>query len=435
MKKKTALLLSAGMCLSLLTGCGGGSFAENTASENGGNTGGSTMSIMISGTESDAYTQCIKDLIAEFNSGNEYGVTITPEFLATSDYKTKLSTMMASDAEPDLFFTYELSFLENYVNGDKVVSLQEYLDADAEWAGHFNSGTLEQLTFDGSTYAIPFAQCIAVMYYNADIFAQYNLSVPTTYEEYCSVCDTLLANGVTPVALASTSDDAWLVSQYIQQLANGIAGYDLFDSLNQKTGKWNDPAFVQAATLFQEEVNKNYFEKGFTGVGNDEARAIFQNGQAAMYFNGTWEVPNLDSEELCSIAGSVGCFTMPAVDPQYADISVGALDGSFAVSKNCQNVDAAVAFLKMLTSDEWEGKLLYEYGKLPSTSMEIDSEKISSLCQKVIECMNGQKALTAWFDRMDTDLGNEFNNCGVAISNGDDPQETYDNLQSYSESN
>ena len=49
--------------------------------------------------------------------------------------------------------------------------------------------------------------------------------------------------------------------------------------------------------------------------------------------------------------------------------------------------------------------------------------------------MNEQTALTAWFDRMDTDLGNEFNNCGVSISNGDDPQETYDNLQSYAESN
>lgn len=433
MKRKIALLLTLGLSLNLLTGCGGNT--STGSADNEAANGGDTMSLMVSGTESDAYTQGIKKVIEEFNSSNEYGVTIEPEFLATSDYKTKLSTMMASDAEPDLFFTYELSFLENYVNGDKVVSLQEYLDADAEWADHFNGGTLEQVSFDGNTYAIPFAQCIAVMYYNTDIFEQYNLSVPTTYEEYCKVCDTLLENGVTPVALASTSDDAWLVSQYIQQLANGIAGYDLFDSLNNGTGKWNDPAFVEAASLFQEEVNKNYFEKGFTGVGNDEARAIFQNGQAAMYFNGTWEVPNLDSEELCSIAGSVDCFTMPAVDPKYNNVSVGALDGSFAVSKNCKNVDAAVEFLKMLTSDEWESTFLYDYGKLPSTAMEIDSTKISPLCGKVIECMNEQTALTAWFDRMDTDLGNEFNNCGVAISNGDDPQETYDNLQSYAESN
>lgn len=432
MKKMIALALALAMCLSLAA-CGGSSKSES--GEQGGSGDGTVMSLSVSGTESDAFTQGIKDLVAEFNANNEYGVTIEPEFQATSDYKTKLSTTMASDAEPDIFFTYELSFLGNYVNGDKVVDLQEYLDADEEWKNSFNGGVLEQVTYNDHVYAIPFAQSVAVMYYNKDIFAQYNLSVPTTYDEYCRVCDTLVANGVTPVALASTSDDAWLVSQYIQQLSNGIAGYELFDSLNKGVGKWNDPAFVEAAQKFQQEIDKGYFEKGFTGVGNDEARAIFQNGQAAMYFNGTWEVPNLDSEEMCAIAGSVDCFAMPASKSEYNNISMGALDGSFAISKNCQNVDAAIAFLKELTSDKWEGTLLYDYGKLPSTGMEIDESKISSLCANVIKVMNEQQNLTAWFDCMDTDLGNEFNNCGVAISNGDDAQTTYDGLQTYAEAN
>lgn len=50
------------------------------------------------------------------------------------------------------------------------------------------------------------------MYYNKAIFEENGVAVPTTYEEYRQVCDTLVANGVTPVALASTPDDAWLVS-------------------------------------------------------------------------------------------------------------------------------------------------------------------------------------------------------------------------------
>lgn len=393
------------------------------------------MSLSVSGTESDAYTQGIKDLVAEFNANNDYGVTIEAEFQATNDYKTKLSTTMASDAEPDIFFTYELSFLENYVNGDKVVDLQPYLDADTDWKNSFNGGVLEQVTYDGDVYAIPFAQCVAVMYYNTAIFDQYGLSIPTTYDEYTQICDTLVANGVTPVALASTSNDAWLVSQYIQQLSNGIVGYDLFDSLNKGTGAWNDAAFVQAAELFQKEIDNNYFEKGFTGVGNDEARALFQNGQAAMYFNGTWEVPNLSDESLCAEAANISCFAMPAYNSQYNNISMGALDGSFAISKNCQNVDAAIDFLKRLTSADYAGTMLYDYGKLPSTNIDIDTSKISSLCADAINVMNEQTALTAWFDRMDTDLGNEFNNCGVAISNGDDAQTTYDDLEAYAQAN
>ena len=95
------------------------------------------------------------------------------------------------------------------------------------------------------------------MYYNKAIFDKYGLEVPTTYDEYVQVCDTLKENGVTPVALASTADDAWLVSQYIQQLSDGIKGEDLFNSLKDGTGKWNDEGMVEAGKLFQEEVNKD----------------------------------------------------------------------------------------------------------------------------------------------------------------------------------
>ena len=152
---------------------------------------------------------------------------------------------------------------------------------------------LEPLTYDGEVYAIPTQQSTAIMYYNKAIFDKYGLEVPTTYDEYVQVCDTLKENGVTPVALASTADDAWLVSQYIQQLSDGIKGEDLFNSIKDGTGKWNDEGMVEAGKLFQEEVNKGYFEDGFTGVSREEAQLQFANGQTAMYFNGCWE--NLQS--------------------------------------------------------------------------------------------------------------------------------------------
>lgn len=53
----------------------------------------------------------------------------------------------------------------------------------------------------------------------------------------------------------------------------------------------------------------------------------------------------------------------------------------------------------------------------------------------MIKCFEAQTNLTAWFDRMDTDLGNEFNNSSIAIANGDDAQGALDNLQEYAEAN
>ena len=61
MKRKIALLLTLGLSLNLLTGCGGNTSTGSADNESAN--GGDTMSIMVSGTESDAYTQGIKKVI------------------------------------------------------------------------------------------------------------------------------------------------------------------------------------------------------------------------------------------------------------------------------------------------------------------------------------------------------------------------------------
>ena len=78
--------------------------------------------------------------------------------------------------------------------------------------------------------------------------------------------------------------------------------------------------------------------------------------------------------------------------------------------------------------------LLYDYGRTPATNCELDESKLNALNATFLTVLSEQKALTPWFDRMDTDMGNEFNNESVAISNGDDPQEAFDSLQAYYES-
>ena len=235
MKKFTVCLLIGAMAASMLTGCGsnGGS---SDSSDSKADSSSETMTIMMNGSDSDAYMEGYRKIIDGFNESNEYGVKVEIQNVTNSDYKTKLTTMMASDSETDIIFTWELGYLENFVNGDKIVSLQKYLDEDEEWKNSFNGGILDPLTYDGEVYAIPTQQSTAIMYYNKAIFDKYGLEVPTTYDEYVQVCDTLKENGVTPVALASTADDAWLVSQYIQQLSDGIKGEDLFNSIKQENG-------------------------------------------------------------------------------------------------------------------------------------------------------------------------------------------------------
>ncbi len=391
------------------------------------------LTLMENASESDSILNAMRDVVAEFNETNEYGVTIEMENLANADYKTKLSTVMAADSEPDIFFTWELGYLGNFVNGGKVIDLQEYLDADPEWRDSFNAGILEPLTYDGDVYGIPTTTTCAMMYYNKTIFEEQGLEVPTTIEELEAVCDKLLEAGITPFALGGTPEDAWLVSQIIQELANGIAGYDLYASLVDGTGAWNDPAFVEAAQLLQKWIDAGYFEEGFTGVGNNEARSLFGMGMTAMYYNGGWCNATFSDESATDIVGEIGVFAMPASNPENAGTIMGSVNRSYAISKNCKNVDAAVAFLKFITAKEFQETLVYDYASNPSTQIEVDNSKLNDLAVATIDLIGAQEHLTAWFDRVNTDMGNEFNNSANAIANGDDPQEIYDTLQAFYE--
>lgn len=417
-KMAAAIAVMAATAACALSGCDG-SAGESEAKEP------EVLTIMLNGTASDAYVEGYQRIIDAFNAENAYGVRIEPEFVSNTDYKLKLATMMATETQPDMIYTWELGYLENYVKAGKITELSDYLEEDAGWKERFRRGCLEQETYDGAVYGIPTAQCMAVMYYNKKIFAQYGLEAPSTYEEYCSVCDRLLA---------ATAEDGWLVSQYIQQLGNGIAGYELFEGIKNGTGRWNDPAILEAAELFCTELKKGYFAEGYLDVSGDEAKELFQTGQAAMYFNGSWEIPNLNDPKACPMAEQIGCFVMPAKNSECQNVAVGALDNSFAVTTNCENPEAAVAFLKFWTSEENASMLLYEYGRLPAVSVEVDEGRLSPLSRDVISCFEAQQALTPWFDRVDADLGAKFNEICVEIARGADAKEMLDAVQEYVQS-
>ena len=108
MKKKfVAVLLSALTAGSLLlSGCGGESSSGDSGSGSSG--GDDTLTVMCVGTEADTYIDAYNAIAEKFSEDNEYGVTVEIEFYENEQYKTKLTTLMASNAVPDIFFTWEL---------------------------------------------------------------------------------------------------------------------------------------------------------------------------------------------------------------------------------------------------------------------------------------------------------------------------------------
>jgi len=435
MNKKllTALLCMILIASVVLSGCGssnGGS--EGGSGSNGDNAdGGETLTVMCVGTEADTYLDAYKSIAEKFSKDNEYGVTVNIEFYENEQYKTKLTTLMASNAVPDLFFTWELSYLQPFVAGGKVADITSYLEEDQEWKDQFSDGTLELLSYNDKNYGVPTQKTLCVMFYNKQIFAENGVEVPTSYDEFLAACETLKKAGVTPMTMSGT--DAWIPAQFVQQIAGGMAGDQLFNDICDGKEVWNNKTHVKAAEEVKTMADAGYFQDGYIGMGPEEAKDLFINGSAAMYFMGAWEAGNIQSG---TIGEDAGAFVLPAYDSLYSNISVGSVDTSFSAAETCKNKEAAVAFLKYWTSQEVEEMLLYDVGRIPANKFEIDENQLTPLLAEILEISNSQAGLTPWWDRQfGAGEGVEFNNTCVAVLGGEDAKTAFDTLQEFAEDN
>ena len=89
-------------------------------------------------------------------------------------------------------------------------------------------------------------------------------------------------------------------------------GADLVDraleiGTDQGAGGAN-PGFVTAGKFLQDIVNEGFFNKGFNGAKDDEARRLFFNGKAGMMLMGTWILAKAKSEAP-EFLTRMGCFS------------------------------------------------------------------------------------------------------------------------------
>lgn len=406
MKKILKILVPlavAGAMLGTLVGCGSNksqpepkSEANKTGEASETSKSGGTISIMVPATSADKQLKWDQDVVQEFNETNSEGVTAELQTYEMEQYKTKLTTLMATNTMADVFLTWELDFLKPFVKGDKVLELDSYLEADPEWKNRFESGVLDPLAFDGKTYGVPSAKAICVMFYNKEVFEKAGVKVPTTSDEFLAACEKLKAVGTVPMTMAGK--DSWIPAQFLQQIANGIGGKKVYDGLISGETAWNNESFVQAGEAISSMVKKGYFQDGYLGMGEVEARKLFLDGKAAMYFMGTWDAATCDAEGN-AVTGKVGAFAMPAKDPANNNVLVGSIDKSFAVAANSKNPKAAVELLKMFSDKKYQEQLTYDYGNIPTSKLEVDESKISKLTSDVLHISSAVTNLTPWFDR------------------------------------
>jgi len=340
--------------------------------------------------------QIVNKIIGEYQTDHP-NVVIKQEVLDNERYKAKIKVLSAVNDLPDVGLTWAAGYLQPFVEGRLFTPLDELLHSELQ--DSFVAGTTEAYAVDGKTYALPLEFNIAPVYYNKKIFARYGLNVPTTYDDFLKIVQTLAENGVEPIALGNK--DRWTGSLWYMYLADRIAGTETLASAIKGTSSFTDPGLVEAAKHVQELVDKNAFNKGFNGLSNDEVKADFMNSKAAMYLMGTWELPNYTTNQGIPqpFRDSIGFFKFPTVGGSRSPIDswVGGPGVGLFVAENSPVKEEAKRFAKYFVK-RWGEESVTGAGVIPATKVDTSKIQLPQLYIDLLNEVNKATSITLFAD-------------------------------------
>ncbi|MGN1191108.1 MAG: extracellular solute-binding protein [Dorea sp.] len=403
-KKLIALGLVAVMAASLAAcGSSDSSSSDDSSSSSGSSDSDKVITFWNIGVENpDALI--MQYAVDQYNQNDsaESGYTIETTSIQNDKYKEKLVIAMSSGECPDMYTSWSGGPLREYIDSGYAQPITDlYKEAGLDQI--YMEAAAAQATFDGELYGVPMLNIsISGVFYNKDLFDKYNLEEPTTISELEEVCDTLVANGVTPFALGNSSK--WQGSMFYQGLATRYAGLDDFRAAYDGSGSFEADCFIYAGDKILEWAEKGYFQEGCNGVSTDDGQdrqALYQE-KAAMLYSGSWYTGTLsaDSEEFYS---HMGWFPFPECDEvdngaEYANICNGTVGDQF-ISFNCTDEKLKEAF-KCVTYYSTDDciSLMVENGKIPPVNNAADLVS-DPLAVEICEYVENATDVQLWYDQ------------------------------------
>jgi glucose/mannose transport system substrate-binding protein len=276
---------------------------------------------------------------------------------AGSAAKAVLATRMQSGDPPDSFQVHAgHELIDSWVKAGKMEPVT-FIFKDEGWLDKYPKGVIDILSYNNEIWSVPVnIHRSNVLWYNKKIFADNNLTPPTTWDEFFSIADKLKAAGVTPLALGDNG--IWASVHLMESILLASMGPDKYRGLWTGTTDWAGPEVKSALETFAKVMK--YVNEDHSALSWDQAAQLLVDGHAAMTIMGDWTEgyfksvgwkPDVDFGYVPS-PGTKGTFIM--------------LSDSFGLPKGAKNRDNAINWLKVLGSKEGQDAFNPLKGSIPA---------------------------------------------------------------------
>jgi len=258
---------------------------------------------------------------------------------------------------------------------------------------------------DGKQYFLPIGYNWNGIYYNKEVFAQYNLQPPRTWDEFMALCDTLLVNGVTPLSLSGS--DPFMAALWIDYLDLRLNGADFHRQLGNGEIPYDDARVRAVFELWRSLFNQGYFLEDARNMSSltslmatirgDKGEVV--SNKAAMVLSGSLYMDDLPEP----FRPELDFFPFPSIDPTLPSSEVVFSIG-YMIPANAPHRSEALTFLTYLGSEQAQA-ILYQNANsglyAPARIMDGAGELPATVQQGIQLVQNSEKVGIPYFLSID----------------------------------
>lgn len=412
-KKTLALGLAIVMCIGLV-GCGSkpsdSSSSANptkapstTDTDKGSKAEKVSITIATNWGEGDSKYDYFYPAFQKFQEENADTMDIKLETYSTEDYKTKIKVQTASGDLPDVFTYWGGSMINDMKDAGLLLEADQYFSDSTEVErDDFNPSSFDYYTAaDGKTYGVPIESTRGVFLANKDIFDQYGLEYPTTYEELKAVSKVLNDNGIIPIAMASSGGTP--SEFFFSELYNQYAGAE--DELKNLTSSrvFATDNALKVATNIQDMIDNKMFPEDTVANGGWAAcLQLYTDKKAAMTYTYPWMFESIP-EEIQNASEVITIPMLPDATVDPATMMTGFTVYGFEINKKAYEDtakhDAMVKVCDFLASNDLSTELT-KSGMIPAKNIDVDLTTQKVIYQKMMAFSEGKKLIQVHFTTM-----------------------------------
>ncbi|MBZ0281147.1 MAG: ABC transporter substrate-binding protein [Anaerolineae bacterium] len=302
------------------------------------------VTITIESWRNDDLTIWQDTIIPAFEAQNP-GIKVVFAPSAPTEYNAALNAKLEGGTAGDLItcrpFDISLTLFQNgnLASLNDLPGMENFSDvAKSAW-----------ITDDGSdVFCVPMASVIHGFIYNADIFTELGLTVPTTESEFLAVLQAIKDSGAYSPLVMGTADQWESATMGFQNIGpNYWMGEEGRLGLIDGTAKYNEGGFLAAFEALA--TWKDYLGDGYQAQTYPDSQNAFALGLGAIYPAGSWDIATFNAQAEFTL----GAFKPPVPDGQETCYISDHTDIAMGMNAASPNAEAASTFLEWMTSAEF----------------------------------------------------------------------------------